>query len=167
MFSGFVPSLFFFAWVERLLKIDDLQKDLGDGVMLINLFELISEHKFKRYNKKPRMKIQKLENLNMVLSFVESQKVKLVNVGAEDIEEGRLKIILGLLWSTILRFSISGGDADSSPKRALLDWINKQIKPYEKNGIEQVNNFTSDWKDGKVYILKEQQTKLCEYIEIV
>ena len=106
------------------------------------------------------MRIQKLENINAVLTFVESQKVKLVNVGAEDIEGGNLKIILGLLWSTILRFSISGGDSESSPKRALLDWINKQIKPYEKNGIEQVNNFKSDWQDGKVFFANSKSLHL-------
>lgn len=134
---------------ERMLRIDDLTTDLGDGVLLVNLFEIISGKKFPRYNKKPRMRIQKLENLTAVIAFVKAQGIKLVNVGPDDIEEGNIKIILGLLWSTILRFQISCDDDGNSPKRGLLDWVNKQIAPYERDGVTQVTNFTRSFQNGK------------------
>lgn len=42
-----------------------------------------------------------------------------------------LKLILGLIWTLILRFQIAGGE-DEDPgglKSALLEWVNRQIVP--------------------------------------
>ena len=36
-----------------------------------------------RYNKNPRMRVQKAENVNMALEFITSRGVKLINVGPE------------------------------------------------------------------------------------
>jgi hypothetical protein len=36
-----------------------------------------------RYNKAPRMKIQKAENVNKALEFITSRGVKLTNIGSE------------------------------------------------------------------------------------
>lgn len=49
--------------VERSLPIADLQHDLKDGLVLINLIELISTHKFQRYNKTPKILNQKVSLL--------------------------------------------------------------------------------------------------------
>jgi hypothetical protein len=47
-----------------------------------------------------------------------------VNVGGEDVNLGRLKIILGLIWTLILRYQIkSSGDQDND----LLKWIQSKI----------------------------------------
>lgn len=134
---------------ERMMKVNDLRTDFSDGVLLINLFELVGDTKFKGYCKRPKMQIQKRENLNLVIEFVKSKGVKLVNVGADDIEEGNIRIILGLIWSTILQFQVATGSGGASPKKALLDWVNKQIAPYKSEGVTAVRNFKGDWKDGR------------------
>jgi hypothetical protein len=74
----------------------------------------------------------------------QAEGLKLVNIGAKDIHDAvSPKLILGLVWTLILRYQIQcGGD---SPKQALLDWVNIQIKPYEKHGISAVTNFTKHW----------------------
>ena len=63
----------------------------------------------------------------------------------------KLKLILGLIWTLILHYSISmpaweGDDplrgAERTPKQRLLDWINSRIPD------RPVTNFTSDWSDG-------------------
>ena len=36
-----------------------------------------------RYNKNPRMRVQKAENVNMALEFITSRGVKLTNIGPE------------------------------------------------------------------------------------
>ena len=78
-----------------------------------------------RYNKNPRMRIQKAENVNKALEFITSRGVKLTNIGPEgmllcvqrrpeierlefaDIIDGNLKLILGMIWTLVLRFTIA------------------------------------------------------------
>lgn len=76
-----------------------------------------------RYNKNPRMRVQKAENVNKALEFINSRGVKLTNIGPEgdfrcmvqcylfitflDIIDGNLKLILGMIWTLILRFTIA------------------------------------------------------------
>ena len=63
-------------------QITDLQTDLQDGLILIKLLESIaSPKKIGRYNKRPFIKAQKLENLGACFRFFERQKIKLVNIG--------------------------------------------------------------------------------------
>lgn len=69
---------------------------------------------------------------------------------SSDIVEGNLKLILGLMWTLILHYSISmpvwdGDDFDPSltPKQRLLKWIQSKIPDVP------VNNFTTDWNTGK------------------
>ncbi|GAB5363418.1 hypothetical protein AAMO2058_000881200 [Amorphochlora amoebiformis] len=106
--------------------------------MLINLMEIISGKKIGRYNKHPVIIQQKLENLNIALNFMKKEGLEFVNIGAEDIAGGNLRIILGLLWTIILRYEINrNGDND------LLKWIQSKIPEY---GIK---NFTKNWNDGR------------------
>jgi len=127
-----------------MLKINDLEKDLEDGVALINLLEQISSKKIGIINKKAKIRAQKLENTGAALQFLKSEGIKLVGIGPEDLTDGKLKLILGLIWTIILRYQIqkisaSGGSA----KNDLLAWVRKQIPEYN------INNFKDDWNDGK------------------
>lgn len=66
----------------NLLKIDELTKDLSDGVKLIVLLELLSQKKLGRYNKKPRVHAQKMENVQLCLDFItKKERIRLVNIG--------------------------------------------------------------------------------------
>jgi len=63
-------------------QITDLQTDLQDGLILIKLLESIASPKrIGRYNKRPFIKAQKLENLGACFRFFEREKIKLVNIG--------------------------------------------------------------------------------------
>ncbi|KAN0030275.1 hypothetical protein ACTA71_010037 [Dictyostelium dimigraforme] len=131
---------------ERILKIEDLATSLEDGVLLINLLEIISSKKILKYNKAPKIRMQKIENNNMAVNFIKSEGLKLVGIGAEDIVDCQLKLILGLIWTLILRYQIQMSESDNSPKAALLEWVRKQVAPYKV----VVNNFTDSWCDGRV-----------------
>lgn len=85
------------------------------------------------------------------MDFIKKEGLVIVNIGANDIYGGNLKIILGLIWTLILRYQINkglqeGGGKDSGVKRELLDWVNAQIKPYER----KIKNFKDDWKDPTI-----------------
>ena len=76
----------FTRWVNEQLKVQkvavkNLAEDFADGVLLIVLLEVLSQKKIGKYNKKPRVHAQKMENLEKVLKFIESEGIKLVNIG--------------------------------------------------------------------------------------
>ena len=94
-----------------------------------------------KINRNPKIAIQKLENLNTCLKFLESHDLKMVNIGSSDIMNGNEKIILGLLWTIILRFEV----ADAQGKQGLLLWVKRSVNGYE--GVN-VHNFTDSFSDG-------------------
>ncbi|XP_076363644.1 filamin-A-like isoform X2 [Tachypleus tridentatus] len=77
----------FTRWVNEHLKsvnktITSLETDLSDGIILISLIEVLSGMTLPRYNKKPSFRSQKLENVSVVLRFLEeNEQIKIVNIG--------------------------------------------------------------------------------------
>ncbi|EUB60625.1 Filamin-A [Echinococcus granulosus] len=148
----------FTRWANEHLKnkgasVDDIQYDFADGLRLIDLIESLSGQKFRHVNRKPGFRTQKLENVTMVLRFLEEQEgLRLVNIDSTDIVDCRLKLILGLVWTLILHYSITlplwegedynQGSSGPTPKQRLLAWLNSKL-------VERpVKNFTTDWNDG-------------------
>jgi filamin len=132
---------------ERRLKIDNIETDLANGLMLCNLLEIISSKSLGKFNTKPTMRYHFLENNGRAVKFIKDEGLQLVGIGPEDIVDGKLKLILGLIWTLILRYQINM-IGEGSPKWELLQWVNKQIAPY--NVDKPVVNFTTNWCDGKV-----------------
>lgn len=76
----------FTRWCNEHLKVAniviyDLETDLCDGIKLIVLLEVLSHKRVGKYNKKPKVKSQKLENVAIALKFIESENIKVVNIG--------------------------------------------------------------------------------------
>ena len=77
----------FTRWANEHLKlvnrhVDDLQLEFSDGLNLIALIEVLSQKKVSRYNKRPNFRSQKLENVSVVLDFLENtERIRLVNIG--------------------------------------------------------------------------------------
>ena len=76
----------FTRWANEHLKqankqIDDLQVDLGDGLKLIALLEVLSGKRLPRHNKKPVFRTQKLENVTIALKFLEMEVRMLLLIG--------------------------------------------------------------------------------------
>jgi filamin len=125
-----------------MLKVNSLQTDFADGILLINLLEIISSKSFPKYNKNPKIQMQKLENLTFALDFLAQEGIKLVSIDSNAIASGNLKLILGLIWTIILRYQIQVSEG-ASAKAELLEWVRKKIPEYN------INNFTNNWQDGK------------------
>jgi hypothetical protein len=126
-----------------MLKINDLQEDLKDGLKLCNLLEIISSKSLGNYNRKPQLRYHFLENNSRALQFIKDEGLTLVGIGPEDIVDGKLKLDLGLMWTIILRYHINV-IGKGSPKWELLQWVRQQIEPYklDKKG-DQLKNFTT------------------------
>ena len=77
----------FTRWANEHLKtvsknITDLESDFSDGLRLIALVEVLSGKKFKKINKRPNFRTQKLENVTMSMKFLEEEEgIRIVNIG--------------------------------------------------------------------------------------
>ncbi|XP_021099603.1 filamin-B isoform X8 [Heterocephalus glaber] len=148
----------FTRWCNEHLKcvnkrIGNLQTDLSDGLRLIALLEVLSQkHMYRKYHQRPTFRQMQLENVSVALEFLDRESIKLVSIDSKAIVDGNLKLILGLVWTLILHYSISmpvwedEGDDDAkkqTPKQRLLGWIQNKI-PYLP-----ITNFNQNWQDGK------------------
>ncbi|KAF2093921.1 alpha-actin-like proteinin [Rhizodiscina lignyota] len=133
----------------RNIEIQDLVKDLSDGVTLIHLLEILGNDSLGRYASKPKLRVQRFENVNLSLSYIRSRHIQLTNIGAEDVVDGNRKIILGLIWTLILRFTISDINAEGlSAKEGLLLWCQRKTACYDE---VEVRDFSTSWNDGLAF----------------
>uniref|UniRef100_A0A8C4YED8 Spectrin beta chain n=1 Tax=Gopherus evgoodei TaxID=1825980 RepID=A0A8C4YED8_9SAUR len=149
----------FAKWVNSHLalktcRISDLYMDLQDGRMLIKLLEVLSGESLPKPTK-GRMRIHCLENVDKALQFLKEKHVHLENMGSHDIVDGNHRLVLGLIWTIILRFQIEDiivqtpeGRETRSAKEALLLWCQMKTAGYPH---VNVTNFTSSWKDGLAF----------------
>ncbi|TWW62713.1 Filamin-C [Takifugu flavidus] len=76
----------FTRWINEHLKcvnkrIVDLQLDLGDGLRLIALLEVLSHKKmYRKYHPRPNFGQMKLENVSVALEFLDKENIKLVSI---------------------------------------------------------------------------------------
>uniref|UniRef100_A0A2K5P6T8 Spectrin beta chain n=1 Tax=Cercocebus atys TaxID=9531 RepID=A0A2K5P6T8_CERAT len=147
----------FTKWVNSHLarvscRITDLYKDLRDGRMLIKLLEVLSGEMLPKPTK-GKMRIHCLENVDKALQFLKEQRVHLENMGSHDVVDGNHRLVLGLIWTIILRFQIQDivvptQEGRETAKDALLLWCQMKTAGYPH---VNVTNFTSSWKDGLAF----------------
>ncbi|KAL0931932.1 alpha- sarcomeric (f-actin cross linking protein) [Colletotrichum truncatum] len=133
----------------RSLEVKDLVLDLSDGVILIHLLECLSNDTLGRYASKPKLRVQRFENVNLGLDFIKSRGIQMTNIGAEDVVDGNQKIILGLIWTLILRFTISDiNEEGMTAKEGLLLWCQRKTACYDE---VEVRDFSGSWNDGLAF----------------
>ncbi|XP_071783379.1 plastin-2 [Centroberyx gerrardi] len=174
----------FVNWVNKALEKDgdckhvlpmnpnnnDLFTAVGDGIVLCKMINLsvpdtIDE---RTINKKKLTPFTIQENLNLALNSASAIGCHVVNIGAEDLKEGRQHLVLGLLWQVIkiglfADIELSRNEAliallrdgesledlmKLSPEELLLRWANFHLA---EAGSPRINNFSSDIKDSKAY----------------
>lgn len=124
----------------RNIKVIDLVEDLRDGTVLCSLVESLQGRRLKGWSANPTNQHHKLENVTTALQAIEDDGVKLVNIGNTDIVNGNLKLILGLIWSLIVRYQI--GRSKFPPRKLMLSWLQAVLPEC------RVNNLTTDWNSG-------------------
>lgn len=150
---------------ERGLQIGDLFTEISDGILLLNLLEIIGKESVasvcgRKYNKKPKIKIQMLENCNLIFDYVHARDLQTVNISSQDIVDTNPKLVLGLLFIIILRFAI-----DEDGKQGLLMWCQKNTRGYD--GVD-VMNFHKSWADGKAFcaLINHVRPDLLDYANV-
>ncbi|MEJ1280506.1 plastin 3 (T-isoform) [Cricetulus griseus] len=149
---------------------DDLFNAVGDGIVLCKMVNLsvpdtIDE---RTINKKKLTPFTIQENLNLALNSASAIGCHVVNIGAEDLKEGKPYLVLGLLWQVIkiglfADIELSRNEAliallregesledlmKLSPEELLLRWANYHL---ENAGCNKITNFSTDIKDSKAY----------------
>lgn len=77
----------FTRWCNEHLKcvgkrLNDLQRDLSDGLRLIALLEVLSQKRmYRKFHPRPNFRQMKLENVSVALEFLEREHIKLVSIG--------------------------------------------------------------------------------------
>jgi len=118
-------------------------------VLLIHLLECLSGESLGRYAAKPKLRVQCFENANLALNFIKSRGIQMTNIGAEDVVDGNRKIILGLIWTLILRFTISDiNEEGMTAKEGLLLWCQRKTACYDE---VDVRDFSTSWNDGLAF----------------
>ncbi|EFA75689.1 RhoGEF domain-containing protein [Heterostelium album PN500] len=132
------------------MVVSDIVDDFKDGVLLINLMEILTNEKFDNYHiSKPKNRLQQLSNVQIALSAVERWGINLVNVRPENLVDRNSKMILALLWRIISKFHIQqflneedldpeyGEDLTSSSKNN----TNNQLYKTNSRGSSNLANF--------------------------
>ncbi|XP_050012267.1 dixin isoform X3 [Alexandromys fortis] len=98
------------AWVNAQLKkrpsvkpVQDLRQDLRDGVILAYLIEIVGE-KLSGVQLSPSNQQEMKDNVERVLQFVASKKIRMHQTSAKDIVEGNLKSIMRLVLALAAHF---------------------------------------------------------------
>ncbi|XXG78754.1 hypothetical protein AAC387_Pa08g2629 [Persea americana] len=164
------------AFLKKCLPMDPLTNDLfeiaKDGVLLCKLINVavpgtIDERAIN--TKRVLNPWERNENHNLCLNSAKAIGCTVVNIGTEDMIEGRPHLVLGLI-SQIIKIQLladlnlkktpqlvelvdDSKDVEEllslPPEKILLRWMNFQLK---KAGYKKViTNFSSDVKDGEAY----------------
>lgn len=129
--------------VEKLIDLD--------GLLLINLFEIISKQPIgQRYNKTIRFPSQNTENVGIALQFASNLGLKIVGISSQSILEKNPKLIGGLIWLAILKYSVENllEEEGESSKKTLLEWANTAAKDH---GL-QIVDFQKSFDDALPFL---------------
>mmetsp|Transcript_113 Transcript_113/g.206 ORF Transcript_113/g.206 Transcript_113/m.206 type:complete len:631 (+) Transcript_113:113-2005(+) len=177
--------------VARHLPLDvnsyQLFERAGDGLIFCKLINLAVPDTIdeRALNKKESLNVyQKTENVNLALNAAKGIGCQVVNIGAQDLIEGRPILILGLLWQIIkmqllsqislknfpeLVLLLQDGEDMADllklpPEDILLRWFNYHLA--KAGSSRRVSNFGNDLKDSECYSillnqLSPSQCPLC------
>jgi len=159
----------FTGWVnshlsKRGIIVADLFTDFADGLKLAALLEVLGGETVPgKFNKVCKISLHNINNLNFCLKYIASKGVKLVGISAEEILAGNQKLILGMVWTMILRWQIQDISVEEmSAKEALLLWCQKKTEGYD--GVS-VKNFHTSWQDGLAFcaLINRHRPDLLDY----
>lgn len=149
---------------------DSLFKSLADGILLCKMINLSEPDTIdeRAINKKKLTPFTISENLNLALNSASAIGCTVVNIGAQDLTEGKPHLVLGLLWQIIkvglfadieisrnealIALLKEGEDLEElmrlSPEELLLQWVNYHLT---NAGWPTISNFSHDIKDSRAY----------------
>lgn len=129
---------------------DNISTAWTDGIKLMELVNALYETPFpQKYNKAPKMRPHKLDNIELALRMLEEAGVKTNFLKHTHLIDSDTKMLLGMVWAIILDYQIKGITVEEmSAKEGLLLWCKKKTAGYKDVKVE---NFTNSWTDGLAF----------------
>lgn len=144
------------AWASGYLKkrefpaVDSLLQ-FADGVLLINLLELTFKTELPRYTARPKLPIQKLENVSVACDFIISEKIMMLGLDPHDIVAKKEKQIVIALWN-ILRTVLLRGLGQDDDNNGKMTFRERLLKYFSENFPNlQITDFWKCWQDGVAF----------------
>ncbi|KAG8580914.1 hypothetical protein GDO81_007478 [Engystomops pustulosus] len=165
---------------------NSLFTSLKDGILLCKMINLSQPETIdeRAINTTKLTPFTISENINLALNSASAIGCTVVNIGAQDLKEGKPHLVLGLLWQIIKAglfadIEISKNEAlitllkdgetleelmKLSPEELLLRWVNYHLTNAQWPNI---TNFSRDIKDSKAYfhLLREIAPKNDVFID--
>ncbi|KAM6127578.1 plastin-1 [Phoenicopterus ruber ruber] len=174
----------FVNWINKALQDDpdckhllpmnpsdaSLFKALADGILLCKMINFSQPDTIdeRAINKKKLTPFTVSENLNLALNSASAIGCTVVNIGSQDLQEGKPHLVLGLLWQIIkvglfadieisrnealIALLKEGEELDElmklSPEELLLRWVNYHLA---NAGWQKITNFSQDIQDSRAY----------------
>jgi hypothetical protein len=163
----------------------DLFNAVKDGILLCKLINTAVKGTIdeRAINKGKGLNTFKVtENQNLVVNSAKAIGCSVVNIGANDLIEAKVHLVLGLIWQIIrigllsainlknhpylIRLLEPGETLEDllklSPEQILLRWVNFHLKA--AGSSRRVHNFSGDIKDSEVYtiLLNQLAPKQCD-----
>jgi len=129
--------------------LEDVETGFEDGITLMHVVNALYDVPIPKYNKAPKMRPHKLDNLSLAFAMVEQAQIKTNFLKREHLLDHDLKMILGMMWAIILDYAIKGISVDEmTAKEGLLLWCRKKTAGYRDVDPPGVQNFSTSWRDG-------------------
>ncbi|XP_035999010.1 dixin isoform X2 [Fundulus heteroclitus] len=109
------------SWVNSQLRrkpglqpIADLRRDLQDGVVLVQLIEIVAGEVLQGVYVPPLDKEESRKNVEEVLQFISSRNIRMPHISAKDIVDGNLKSIMRIILALAAHFKPSASQRAAS-----------------------------------------------------
>ncbi|XP_037835119.1 dixin isoform X3 [Kryptolebias marmoratus] len=109
------------SWVNSQLRrkpglkpITDLRHDLQDGVVLVQLIEVVAGEALEGVFTPPRNEEESRKNVEEVLRFISSRHIRMPHISARDIVEGHLKSVMRIILALAAHFKPSANQRAAS-----------------------------------------------------
>jgi actinin alpha len=147
--------------------LDDIEGEFENGEKLMQLCSALYGLPMPKYNKAPKMRPHKLDNVTMALDMLEKQAgVKTNFLKTTHLVDKDLKMILGMIWAIILHYQIQGISVEEmSAKEGLLLWCQRKTKNYNHVDPPTIRGFTTDWQNGLAFcaLIHKHRPDLLDY----
>lgn len=137
----------FTRWVQNQLKghpnihIETITKDLSNGVALVELAKTLTQKETPRnWAESPKRKVEMVQNCDLAVDMFWKDGVNLIGISGKDITDNNEKLILGLIWSLILHYSI-GKSVHSDEEKQNSAAKNDEAKMLKNWAVERIENY--------------------------
>ena len=118
----------FRLWINSLeiedVYINNLYEDVRDGQVLLKVIHKINPNvvEWNRVEKNPNNNFKKGINCQVAFDAAQALKIKLIGIGASDIQQGNKKLVLAIVWQLmkVHYLQIIG----SKSEQDLINWAN-------------------------------------------